>query len=69
MFRSLRVAVVIPAFNEASKIAATIASVPDWIDHVIVVDDASRDATAAIAREAARENTRCSSRRFLSVSG
>jgi len=53
MFRSLRVAVVIPAFNEASKIAATIASVPDWIDHVIVVDDASRDATAAIAREAA----------------
>lgn len=53
MFRSLRVAVVIPAFNEASKIAATVASVPDWVDHVIVVDDASRDATAAIARDAA----------------
>ena len=54
MYRGRVVAVVIPACNEADKIAATIRSVPGFVDHVIVVDDGSRDATAAIARRAAR---------------
>ena len=54
MFRGRVVAVVIPACNEADKIAATIRSVPDFVDHVIVVDDGSADATAAIARREAR---------------
>jgi glycosyltransferase involved in cell wall biosynthesis len=53
MFRGRVVAVVIPACNEADKIAATVRSVPDFVDHVIVVDDGSHDATAAIARRAA----------------
>jgi glycosyltransferase involved in cell wall biosynthesis len=52
MFRGRVVAVVIPACNEADKIAATVRSVPDFVDHVIVVDDGSHDATAAIARAA-----------------
>ncbi len=38
-------AVVIPAFNEELAIAAAIRSVPDFVDHIIVVDDASRDST------------------------
>ncbi len=54
MFRQRRVAVVIPAYNEADKIAAAIRSVPGFVDHVIVVDDGSADATAAVARRAAR---------------
>jgi glycosyltransferase involved in cell wall biosynthesis len=54
MFRQRRVAVVIPAFNEADKIAGTIRSVPGFVDHVIVVDDGSGDATAAVAQRAAR---------------
>ena len=49
MFRGRSVAVVIPAYDEAGKIAATIRSVPAFVDHVIVVDDGSRDGTAAIA--------------------
>jgi len=53
MFQDRAVAVVIPAFNEADKIAATICSVPAFVDHVIVIDDGSRDATAAVARCAA----------------
>lgn len=52
MYRQLRVAVVVPAFNEAGKIAATIASIPDYVDHIFVVDDASTDGTADIARGA-----------------
>jgi glycosyltransferase involved in cell wall biosynthesis len=56
MFRGRVVAVVVPARNEADKIAATIRSVPGFVDHLIVVDDGSADATAAIARRAARRS-------------
>lgn len=45
MYRGLTTAVVIPAFNEESAIAPAIRSVPAFVDRVIVVDDASRDAT------------------------
>ena len=46
MYRGLTTAVVIPAFNEELAIRSAIHSVPSFIDHIIVVDDASRDATA-----------------------
>ncbi len=49
MYRSLRVAVVIPAFNERRAIGHTIETVPAFVDHIIVVDDASTDDTAAQA--------------------
>ncbi|HEY4058203.1 MAG TPA: glycosyltransferase family 2 protein, partial [Kofleriaceae bacterium] len=45
MFRQLRVAVVIPAFNEERAIGETVATVPAWVDDVIVVDDCSADET------------------------
>jgi glycosyltransferase involved in cell wall biosynthesis len=53
MYRHLRIAVVIPAFNESRKIAATVASVPNMVDHVVIVDDASTDDTSAEAHAAA----------------
>jgi glycosyltransferase involved in cell wall biosynthesis len=56
MFRGARLAVVIPAFNEADKIAATIRSVPGFVDHIIVVDDASTDGTGAIASRISRRS-------------
>ena len=45
MYGTLRVAVVIPAHNEASLLPVTLAGIPNWIDHIIVVDDQSTDAT------------------------
>jgi len=45
MFREQRVAVVIPAFNEELNVARTVRDVPAWVDHVLVVDDASHDST------------------------
>lgn len=53
MYRHLRVAVVIPAFNEERAIGHAITTVPPFVDVVIVVDDASADATADRARAAA----------------
>jgi glycosyltransferase involved in cell wall biosynthesis len=53
MYRQLRLACVIPAYNERSKIAATLASVPAFVDDIIVVDDASIDGTGEVAAAAA----------------
>lgn len=55
MFAKRPVAVVVPAFNEADKIVATLQSIPAFVDHVIVVDDASYDNTAALAATVKRE--------------
>ena len=50
MYRQLRVGVVIPAFNETRAIAKTVATIPDFVDAVIVVDDCSSDDTSDRAR-------------------
>jgi len=46
------VAVVVPAYDEELLVATTIKGVPDFVDRIIVVDDASRDDTATVARSA-----------------
>lgn len=43
--RRLRIAVVIPCYRVAAAIEAVVRSLPDWIEHVVLVDDASPDAT------------------------
>ena len=58
MYRSQRISVVIPAFNERQKIVETVATVPDLVDDVIVVDDCSTDDTGAQAMLAAQRRTR-----------
>jgi len=44
--------VIVPAFNEAGVLADVVGSLRAHFDHVVVVDDGSRDATAAVARGA-----------------
>ncbi len=46
----LRVAVIIPAYHAAETIEKVVSGIPAWVDAVYVVDDASRDETAARAR-------------------
>jgi glycosyltransferase involved in cell wall biosynthesis len=50
MYKGLRIAVVVPAHNEEALIAKTVGSMPDFVDHILVVDDASSDATGEKAR-------------------
>ena len=46
---------LIPAYNESRTIAAVVSGVHQHVDHVIVVDDGSTDATAAAAAAAGAE--------------
>lgn len=47
MYSGARVAVVIPAHNEERLIGRTLQGLPAYVDLVVVVDDASDDATCA----------------------
>jgi dolichol-phosphate mannosyltransferase len=46
---SLRVAVVVPAYNEERLIARTLRGIPAFVSHVVVVDDCSTDRTTQLA--------------------
>jgi glycosyltransferase involved in cell wall biosynthesis len=52
MYNSKKVIVVLPAYNAAKTLEITYKEIPfDWVDEVVLVDDASRDNTIAKARE------------------
>jgi glycosyltransferase involved in cell wall biosynthesis len=50
MWMQSRVAVVVPAWNEAPRITRVVRGLPAWVDAIVVVDDASTDGTVEVAR-------------------
>lgn len=56
MFLDKKIAVVIPAHNEEKLIGKVISTMPDFVDHIVVVDDYSSDGTAAAVRNLAESN-------------
>jgi len=48
MIREHRIGVIVPAYNEEVLIGKTLAGMPAEVDRIVVVDDGSTDATAAV---------------------
>ena len=61
MYRGKRIALVIPAYNEARLIRPTLESAPQLIDRVIVVDDHSSDTMPEVIRECMARDPRIES--------
>jgi len=50
--RTKRVIVVMPAYNAEKTLQRTLDDIPrDWVDEIILTDDASRDGTVALAKK------------------
>ena len=56
MYKGKTIAVVVPAYNEEDFIADVILGIPEYVDRVYVVNDASTDKTAQIAQSFALRN-------------
>lgn len=58
MYRNKKVSLVIPAYNEERLIKPTLEVVPDLIDRIFVVDDASVDNTATVVKKLSQDDHR-----------
>jgi len=45
MYKGKTIAVVVPTYNEEKLIGRVLETMPEWVDKIIVVDDASKDNT------------------------
>jgi glycosyltransferase involved in cell wall biosynthesis len=58
MYRNKTIAVVIPAYNEEKLIGKVLKTIPTFVDHIVVVDDDSRDRTGEIVKANQMEEPR-----------
>lgn len=58
MYKNLKVAAILPCYNEEKLIGKTIDTLPDFVDMIIAVDDLSKDNTWKIIKKHAKKNSR-----------
>jgi glycosyltransferase involved in cell wall biosynthesis len=58
MYRDKTIAVIVPAYNEEKLIGKVLKTIPPFIDHIVVVDDASLDQTGEIVKAHQKEDPR-----------
>lgn len=46
-----KIIVVLPAYNAARTLEKTVSEIPDWVDEIILTDDASQDNTVEVAQK------------------
>lgn len=56
--RQFSIAVVIPAYRAADRIASVLEELPEYLCHIIVVDDASPDNTSSLVQACAERDRR-----------
>ena len=50
MYKGKQICVVIPAYNEETQIGHVIDTMPEYVDHMVIVDDASPDSTVEVVK-------------------
>ncbi|WP_240231786.1 glycosyltransferase family 2 protein [Devosia lacusdianchii] len=50
MYRDRSISVVVPAFNEETQINMVIDTMPAFVDHIVIVNDKSKDRTSEVVR-------------------
>lgn len=50
MYKGARIAAVVPAYKEELMIATVIETMPDYVDHIVIVDDCSPDDTSGVVQ-------------------
>jgi glycosyltransferase involved in cell wall biosynthesis len=58
MYLEKKVGVVVPAYNEEKLIGRTLSSIPEFVDHIIVVNDRSIDRTSEVVKQIADNDKR-----------
>jgi glycosyltransferase involved in cell wall biosynthesis len=56
VFKGCRVGVVVPAYNEEKQIETVLATMPDFVDKIYVVDDCSQDTTSQVTKRWAKRH-------------
>jgi len=56
MFKNNKIAIVVPAYNEATQIGRVIETMPEYVDKIVVVDDFSIDDTVSIVKKYQEKN-------------
>jgi glycosyltransferase involved in cell wall biosynthesis len=69
MYKNKTVSVVIPAFNEELHLERVVKSIPEYVDRILIVDDASIDNTNAVAKQLCRDNDKVELVRHTSNQG
>jgi glycosyltransferase involved in cell wall biosynthesis len=58
MYRDKTIAVIVPAHNEEKLIGKVLKTIPTFVDHIVVVDDASSDQTGEVVKNHQLEDSR-----------
>jgi glycosyltransferase involved in cell wall biosynthesis len=58
MYKGKSIGVIIPAHNESTQIAGVIKSLPDFVDHIVIIDDNSTDNTVEVVEQHQKQNSK-----------
>ena len=58
MYKGKTLAAVIPCYNEETQIETVVTTMPDYVDHIVIVDDRSQDKTVEVVRKLKKKHSR-----------